>query len=99
MSLHPPGFIEPCLPIDTQAANQTRPQAFFVITLRRPGESLCLSHEAIAEAALLSRATVQGGSAGIRPRRPSTPCVTAWMHSGVICEGVIPSRAEPSTVS
>jgi DNA-binding MarR family transcriptional regulator len=33
-------------------------EAFFVITLRRPGESLCLSQEAIAEAALLSPRTV-----------------------------------------
>ena len=33
-------------------------EAFFVVTLRRPGESLCLSHEAIAEAALLSPRTV-----------------------------------------
>jgi hypothetical protein len=33
-------------------------EAFFTFTLRRPDESLCLSHEAIAEAGLLSPRTV-----------------------------------------
>jgi DNA-binding IscR family transcriptional regulator len=33
-------------------------EAFFTFMLRRPGESLCLSYEAIAEAALLSPRTV-----------------------------------------
>jgi hypothetical protein len=56
-------------------------EAFFTFTLRRPGESLHLSHEAIAEAAVLSPRTV-GRAIQRLPTSGSSPSrATASMKS------------------